>query len=103
MDFHSIAQKWLDETVKTGRDGWNQLTGQRQYLVVQTLQDLAKLRAVELAGGKVDPAEVLIAEKTLQNLGVVASLVVRQTVLEVLRDSLRMAGSILTGLLGRIK
>lgn len=98
----NIAQDWLDQTVQRGREGWNQLTGRRQYLVVQTLQDLAKLRAVELVGGVPDPEEVKIATATLNNLGTVASIVVARTVMDVLRDSLKMAGSIITGILGKV-
>lgn len=101
-NWNDIAQDWLDQTVQRGREGWNQLTGRRQYLVVQALQDIAKLRAVELAGGTVDPQELQIAEHTLKVLGTVASLVVQRTVLDVIRDSIKMAGSILTGLLGKV-
>lgn len=101
-DWNEIAQDWVDQTVARGREGWNQLTGRRQYLVVQTLQDIAKLRTVELAGGTVDPQELKIAEHTLAVLGTVASIVTHRTVVDVLRDSLKMAGSILTSLLPKL-
>lgn len=102
MDWESLAQEWLDGVVQRGREGWDRLSGRRQYLVVQCLQDMARLRANELAGHDVRE-ELDIAEATMQNLGVVASIELARTVLDVLRDSIDMGGSILLGILGKIK
>lgn len=102
MDWEQLAEDWLDGVVSRGREGWDKLSGRRQYLVVQALQDIAMLRANELAGFDISE-ELDIAEATLTNLGVVASIAVARTVLDVLNDGLKMAGSILSGILGKVK
>lgn len=102
MDWENLARDWLDQVVVRGREGWDKLSGKRQYMVVQALQDIARLRANELAGFDISE-ELDIAEATLTNLGVVASIQVAKTLLDVLDDSLKMAGSVLSGILGKIK
>ena len=102
MDWEGQAEEWLGMVVKRGRAGWDKLDGRRQYLVVQTLQDIARLRLNELGGLDVSE-ELPYAEASLTNLGVVASIEVAQTVMNILQDSLKMAGSILSGILGKVK
>lgn len=101
-DWEQLAEDWLDMAVTRGRDAWDSLSGRRQYLVVQTLQDIAKLRVNELAGFDVSE-ELAIANATMTNLGVIAGIVMARTIMDVINDSLKMAGSIITGILGNIK
>ena len=102
MDWEKQAEDWLDMVVSSGRAGWDKLSGRRQYLVVQTLQDIARLRTNEFMGNDVSE-ELPYAEAALTNLGVVASIEVAQTVTNILDASLKMVGSVLSGLLGKVK
>ena len=97
-----LAQEWLDGVVARGREAWDKITPNQKRVVTETLADIAKLRALEVTGTDIS-GELPIAEAILRNMAVIAGIITARTVMDVIGDSLKQAGSLLLGLLGKIK
>lgn len=100
-----LATEWLTKTVDSGktevRKAWNELSADKQMVVVESLQDLASLRLREAAGQNVGPS-IAITQATLKNMGVVVQLLLYRTFLEVLNDSLKHAGTAVSGMVEQL-
>lgn len=102
-DWLDLASEWKDQIAfKYGMDAWERLGGRHKDMVLTSLVNLARLRVLEAAGNDVSASQGIV-EATLKNLAAEAGIVLARTFAKVLADSLRMAGSILKGILGNIQ